>query len=361
MPVEDLIKRYEKIEHFVSPAGLLFGFFWHLLYLRRIDLLYDNLLLIFYLVMTGAAIIYLNFYHVRKLEARFFEIISIIVPFFLQFSIGGLFSSFLIFYGESGSIVISWPFFAALVILLVGNEFFRRGYQILVIQLCSYFTVIFLYLVFAVPIIVDKIGDSIFLASGFASLVIIFLYILFLHLVARERIRRGLKWLVGGIAAIFIVLNVMYFINIIPPLPLSLKEGTIAHSVARSGRDWILQVEPKPWYYFFQSYNPVFHWQPGTRVYLYAAVFAPTNIKTNIFHRWSFYDQNSKQWVEKSKISYEIVGGQDGGYRGYSYKQSIVPGHWRVDVVNSRGQVLGRFSFEIIQDSTAPALEKVTY
>ncbi len=361
MKIENLIKRYEKIEHYVSPAGLVIGFFWHVLYLKRIDLLYDNLLIVFYLCLTAMAIVYLNAYQIGRLRGRFFEIISIIVPFFLQFSIGGLFSSFLIFYGESGSISVSWPFLAVLVLLLVGNEFFRSRYQIFIIQICSFFLVVFLYLVFALPILLDKIGDTIFLLSGGASVVIIILFVSFLRLVARQTVKKSEKWLIGGVAAIFITLNILYFTNIIPPIPLSLKEGTIAHSVKRVTAGWVVKIEPKPWFLFWRDYNPVIHWQSGQRVYTFTAVFAPTKIKTEIYHVWSFYDSNLKEWVEKSKINYEIVGGRDGGYRGYSYKQSLAPGKWRVDIVNSQGQVLGRLPFKIVQADTPPELKEIIY
>lgn len=373
MKIEDLIKRYEKIEHYVSPAGLVIGFFWHVLYLRRIDLLYDNLLLIFYLFITGMAIIYLNAYKVGLLSAkgpglikrffsRFFEVISILIPFFLQFSIGGLFSSFLIFYGESGSLSISWPFLAAMVLLLVLNEFYyKRAYQILIIQICSYFMVIFLYLVFALPILFDRIGDTMFLISGGASIAIIILFVSFLRLVARQTVEKSEKWLIGGVATIFITLNILYFANIIPPIPLSLKEGTIAYSVKKIGNGWAVEIEPKPWYLFWRDYNTTIHWQSGQRIYTFAAVFAPTKIKTNIYHVWSFYDKSLKKWVEKSKINYEIVGGRDGGYRGYSYKQSLTPGKWRVDIINSQGQVLGRLPFEIVQVDMPPELKTVVY
>lgn len=369
MKVEDLIKRYEKIEHIVSPAGFIIGFVWHILYLRRIDLLYDNLLMIFYLILTGLAIIYLNIYQIRlryaqghHLKIRFFELISIGVPFFLQFSIGGLFSSFLIFYGESSSIAVSWPFLAALVLLLVGNEFFRSRYRHLIIQIYSFFAVIFLYLVFAMPIALDRIGNSIFLLSGAASLAFIALFLFILRFFVREPVEHSKKWLIGGIAAIYFILNILYFTNIIPPIPLSLKEGAIAHSVARISNGWEILVEPKPWYVFFRDYNPVVHWQPGQRVYTYAAVFAPTKIKTEIYHVWFFYDPNLEEWVQKSKVNYEIIGGRDGGYRGYSYNRlGLAPGKWRVDIVNSKGQVLGRLPFKIVQVSAAPELKQIIY
>jgi len=361
MKTEDLIHRYEKYEHYISPTGLIIGFVWHLMNLKRIDLFFENLLVVFYLVVAVLAIIYLNAHQAGHFRRRFFEIISLFVPFFLQFAIGGLFSSFVTFYGESGAVSVSWPFLLVLVFMLVGNEVFRQRYQRLVFQTSVFFGTIFLYLVFAFPILLNELGDAVFILSGVTSLAAVSLLILVIQRVAPQIVWQSRRWLVAGIAFIYLGLNILYFTNIIPPIPLSLKEGGMAHSVARSGGNWVVRVERAPWYLFYQDFNPVYHWQPGQAVYCYAAVFAPTDIKTNIYHRWMFFDPKTNQWAEKSKIKYPITGGRDGGYRGYSYKTAITPGQWRVDVMTERGQILGRLSFEIVQTDAAPELTTLEY
>ncbi len=361
MKIEDLIKRYEKIEHFVSPAGLIFGFFWHLLNLKRIDLLFDNLLVVFYLCVTALAIIYFNAHAAGRLRGRFFEILSIFVPFVMQFSIGGLFSSFVIFYGQSGALSVSWPFLLILVFMVVGNEVFRKRYQRLAFQISIFFATVFLYLVFAIPILIDKIGDGVFLLSGVVSLFITAFIVLAVSFVSPQVAKQSRLWLALGIGGLYAALNILYFFNIIPPIPLALKDGGIAHSVSRAGFTYSAQIETPPWYLFLDQYNPIYHWTPGETVYCYAAIFAPTKIRTNVYHRWLFYDEKAREWVEKSKIKYSIIGGRDGGYRGYSYKQNIEPGKWRVDVMNERGQVLGRLNFEIVQSDLTPELVSIRF
>jgi len=361
MKIEELVHRYEKYEHYVSPTGLIIGFVWHFLNLRRIDLFFDNLLVIFYLGVAGLTIIFINVYLSGRLRGRFFDMAAVIIPFVTQFAIGGLFSSFVVFYWESGSFFVSWPFYAILFFLLFGNEFFRRRYQRLAFQMSIYFTVIFCYLVFAVPLLIDRIGSNIFLVSGAASLVIIVLFILIIRYIAPQVVRQSRWWLIFGIGGIYLLFNVLYFTNIIPPIPLALKDGGISHAVSRSGANYYAQIESRPWYLFYQDYNPVFHWRPGQTVYCYAAVFAPTKITADIYHRWSWYDEKAKQWVEKSRVSYPITGGRDGGWRGYSLKQGIVPGKWRVDVMTAQGQILGRLSFEVVQGNSAPELTTVSY
>ena len=96
-------------------------------------------------------------------------------------------------------------------------------------------------------------------------------------------------------------------------------------------------------------YRPVYHLSYGEPVYFYSAVFSPTNLDTDIMHRWFYYDTIQDEWVLSSEIRYTIYGGSDGGYRGYSFKEHVFVGRWRIDVVTPQGQRLGRYSFQIAE------------
>jgi hypothetical protein len=50
---------------------------------------------------------------------------------------------------------------------------------------------------------------------------------------------------------------------------------------------------------------------------------------------------------------YTVTGGRGSGYRGYTYKQSIWPGHWRVDVQTSDDRLLGRINFRVTEAGRA--------
>ena len=75
-------------------------------------------------------------------------------------------------------------------------------------------------------------------------------------------------------------------------------------------------------------------------------------------HHWQFFDAKNDRWVSRSRIEFPITGGADGGYRGYSLKNNIEPGKWRVRVETVRGQVLGEERFRIEISDTAPPLEE---
>ncbi len=360
MKTEKLREFYEKYERYISPAALLAGFVWDNLTLSRIDLLYDNIVIITYLIIAAIAILLINVY--EKIRGRFFEKVVIIMPFVLQFAFGGLFSAFVIFYFKSASLLTSWPFLLALAGLLIGNEVFRQRYSRLIFQMSIFFISVFSYSIFALPVLLNKMGDSIFIISGIISLLLISLFSWALFRFIPERLKPNRISLFSSIGSIYLVFNVLYFTNILPPIPLALQESGIYHQVQRvAGNKYQVLYEPAPWYLFFKDFNPVFHWVPGTPIYSYSSVFAPTEIKTTIVHRWSYFNQETGEWEIRNTLKYQMAGGRDGGYRGYSFKSNFSPGKWKVEVMTERGQVLGSSKFEVVEVKEKPELRTAFY
>jgi len=167
-----------------------------------------------------------------------------------------------------------------------------------------------------------------------------------------------MKAVVFAIGAIFASFNFLYFANIIPPIPLSLKDVGIYHSVVRfENGDYQVKYEPGTWWQPFKDSDRVFHPTPGGNVFCFAQVFAPTRLDTDIVHRW-YYKDPEAGWVERFELAYPIVGGRGDGYRGYTLMRNFQDGTWRCSVETERGQVLGREQFKI--DSTEPVDELVT-
>ena len=151
-------------------------------------------------------------------------------------------------------------------------------------------------------------------------------------------------------------MNVLYFTNIIPPVPLSMKDGGVYHLVERmEDGTYSLETEPRKWYEFFKRER--LHHVAGEPVYVFSSIFAPTDINTNIFHRWQYFDTQKNKWITASMIQFPIIGGRDSGYRGYSLKRAVFPGKWRVDVITERKQVVGRISFDIVDTKEKPILQ----
>lgn len=334
-----------KYERYVSPVTLVFGFIFDNLTLRRIDVLYSNALLISYLLLSALSIMALNIHEARRGERERSETLHAVAVFVMQFCLGGLFSASFLFYSKSGSIISSWPFLLMLIGYIAGNELLRKNYIRLGFQISVWFTALFSYLIFFLPVILGKMGDAIFLLSGIATLVITGLFIYVLSWFAPERIRKSAPMLALSVIGLFAVINSLYFSNLIPPIPLALKEAGIYQSVMKIDEGIYETVgEKQSWFRFF-SPDPTIHVEPGQTLYALTAVFAPVSLATDIVHVWERYDEKSKAWVTAARVDLGITGGRENGFRTYSEKGNVTPGLWRVDVETPRGQLIGRLAF----------------
>lgn len=344
---EELIHWYER---YISPLSLIAGFFAdNLVLLRRVDLLQSNLLLIFYLTLSMTGIIVINLIEAGRWKHRWVLAVAPFIPIVIQFAFGGLFSGFLSLYSRSAAFALSWIFVLALAALLLGNERFRKLYVRLSFQMPLYFTVLFAFLAFFLPVVFRAIGPWMFVASGLTALALITLLYLLIQYLVPEVARPQRPRVIRAIAIIYIVFNILYFSNAIPPLPLALKESGVYHKVTRIGTEYQLAAEPQAWYQPFLFKNTEFHYVKGESAWVYSAVFAPTGLSTTLIHEWQRYDAAQKAWITTDTLRFAINGGRDGGYRGYSIKSGITPGKWRVNVRTQYGQIIGRITFTAVE------------
>jgi hypothetical protein len=344
---------------YVSPASLVAGVIADNLFLaKRVDLLLTNALLFSYLILAGLSIMLMNLIETGTLRRAYLVKALPLLPVVAQFAFGGLFSAYFSLYSRSAAISVSWIFVLLIVALIIGNERFAHFYARFSVQISIYFTVLFSFLIFFLPVVAHRIGDTMFLISGALALALItcFLTLLFrLMPVMREHRTRVAR----AIAIIYVVFNVLYFTNAIPPLPLSLKDAGAYHGITRIGDTYHLLAEPSHWYDALLLRHIV-HVVPGGSVYVYSAIFAPSGLSTVIVHQWQRYDAAAGAWQTVSTLRFSIFGGRDGGYRGYSQKDNVTPGKWRVNVLTQYGQVVGRVSFTVEYASSTPALVERT-
>ena len=358
MRLKFLTSWYMRYERLISSLSLVGGFVFDIFALKRIDLFWENLWVGAHLLAAALGIILINLYENQKHKLS--EKVSGRIHFWLitviQFAFGGLLSTFLVFYFRSGTLSASWPFLLLLALVFVFNELLKQRYARLVFQTSVLFISTYSFAIFIVPVIVHKIGDDVFILSGLASLCFLWIFLLGLKFISRERFLQSRKKLFVSIAMITILINILYFTNLIPPIPLSLKDAGVYHSLSR-GKDsnYTVTEEEQSFWSFFQPYE-LFHEVVGQPVYVYTSIFSPTNLNTQVFHDWQHYNEVTRKWESTSKISLLIVGGRSGGYRTYSMGNSPAAGLWRVDVTNSRGQLIGRVKFQIENVDSAPQL-----
>ena len=200
-----------------------------------------------------------------------------------------------------------------------------------------------------------SIGRLIFLLSGAVSLALLYLFLRLLRSVTGENLATGRRTLIASIAAIYVTINVLYFLNLIPPIPLSLQDASVAHAITRNADgNYAVQSEDPGLLRFFRL-TETFHAKPGAPVYAYSAIFSPTSLNTKIVHEWQFYEPK-RGWTTMSRVELPVRGGRGGGYRTYSVKTGITPGAWRVNVETPTGALLGRLRFNVVLQPSDPPL-----
>lgn len=347
----------EKHERTLSAGALVFGFTVDSLTLRRIDLLAENLVLITYLVVAAAAIIIIAFQESHSPKNRLFLWVAEVAPFAMQVVFGGLFSAFVVFYFRSASLSASWPFMLFLVGMLVGNEAFRPYYEKLTFHVAVFFVGLLSYCLFLVPIAFRTVGVLTFFVSIILSLALIYLFVLALSVVGRSRVkssRRPLIYTIGGITALILF---AYAANIIPPVPLALKDSAVAHELVRAGDTYTLLVEPRSALDYLRL-KETYHRVGNEPVYVWTSVFAPTRLEAAVVHKWQY--KQDGEWVTVNQVAFPITGGRDNGFRVFSEKTNLYDGAWRVSVETQNGQIIGRVRFDIVSVPFKSSVEAIT-
>jgi len=339
--------------HWLTLSFFL-GFIVDNITLNRVDQLFDNLVLATYVLLAMASLLVLYAATAGKLPERYEGYARAYAPLATQFAFGGLLSGMLIFYGRSGSWLASWPYLLIILAVIVGNETLKRRSERLIFTLTILFVGLFSYVVLVIPVLLGKMGAWIFLLSGIVALAIMYAFVRTLRLIVPNFLRANMRLLVFAIGVTYATFNFLYFTNIIPPIPLSLKELGIYHMVERLEHgDYALSYERGAWYEPFKHSDTTYHYQPGDTVYCFASVFAPTRLATDIYHRFEYYVPEDREWRTHGRFSYAIAGGRGEGFRGYTAIQNVTPGKWRCTVETARKQILGRETFEVV-DGAAP-------
>lgn len=347
---------YGRFERPISSVSLVSGFIFNAIALTRVDLFWENFWVVVHLLLVATCIILINLRENEGEDVMNPGQIHFWLMTTLQFFFGGLLSTYLVFYFRSGTFLTSWPFFVILAGVFLANERLKRHYQRLVFQISFLFLSFLLFAIYFIPVLLHKIGDTVFILSGAASLAAIWVFLFILKYFAREKFSKSRNLLFLSIFGIFIFTNILYFLNLIPPLPLSLKDAGIYQSlVVEAPGKYTVKYEDQGAFSFLRLYQDI-HLMPGTTLYAYSAIFSPAYFNTDMIHEWQYYDGKAKVWVTKNRIVLPVVGGRERGYRTYSEEGGLAPGRWRVNVMTSGNKVIGQLLFNVINADTEPSL-----
>ena len=346
------IQRYER---HLSALAMLAGFIADNLLFERVDLWQTQLLFASYAAACFIAIPLLHWIESRATRRgaplpRW----RLILPLVTQFALGGFWSGFVIFYGRSADLGASWPFLLFLFLIFLGSEYFHRYHARLVFTSVLFFFALYSYAIFTVPIYTHTIGTGTFVESGALAVGVFALFTILLRILARERFLADVWRIRVGALAVLVVMNVFYFTNVLPPLPLSAEAAGVYHAVWRVPGAYLASSEAdQSWQVRYLGAAPTLHVVFGEELSVYSSIFAPTTLMTTVVHQWEWYDPTAKQWVTKATIAYPILGGRDGGYRGYSTVPVREIGQWRVSIKTADGRLITRLPF-IAERAMAP-------
>jgi hypothetical protein len=342
---ERLLAFWRRYERHLGAGALLFGFVFDSFTLTRPDQLYDNAILLSYLTLAGGIIFLLS------LRGSTGSAFMLFLPVALQFAFGNLTSGLLVLYARSGTLAGSLLFFCVLGGLLLSNEFLRNRYTQLRFNIAIYYLLILLYVVLTVPILLGSVGVWAFVLSGVVSLAVIAVFLFLLYISARENVATHVRGMVGTVGALFIGFSTLYFLNVIPPVPLALREIGVYHSILpRAAGSYVALYEDPRWYELLRSTSRTYTLPSNRTAYCFSSVFAPSSITTPVYHRWEQYNEAQDRWETRSRVSFPIAGGRDEGYRGFSQKSYLEVGRWRCSVETQTGALIGRFTFWVVRD-----------
>jgi hypothetical protein len=352
------------------PAFFFFaGVTFDTITLTRIDRLLDNLIILLYLTLLGGLIVLTGRMGLKEASAKVAgsegmgsPVLSNLVvrtrsyyPMAIQFLLGGLFSAYTIFYSKSASLTTTAVFFAVLVAFLVANEFLRSRLSQLPLLVSLYALVCFSFFTFFFPVVTGVMNTGIFLLGSILSIVVVVALVrgIYKGLATSPSWAPALTTLPA--VAVVVVLVGFYFLNWIPPVPLSLKFGGVYHKVEKIEGRYHLTFE-QDWYQFWKrSDNPL---PAESRAYCFTAVFAPVRLNTTIYHHWQyrpFGARAAREYSTTDRVGIAISGGRETGYRSYTVKQRLAPGDWRVNVETEKGRVIGRVAFQVLEQTEAPS------
>jgi len=357
--VKSFLNRHKKSAPVIFFTG---GFIWDSLTLVRIDGWYSNTILFLYLLGLTICIYIFNLADDNHWDKTFIKPYEEYAPLAIQFFLGGLSSAYVIFFFQSVSLTKTVVFFLILVVLLFSNELLKHRMSNKYLQFGAYFFVTFTFFTFFLPIVTGRMSTTMFLISGLLGLGCTVLLVSYLYFKSPSTRTDITGWKITAIiAAIYLFINGCYYFNLIPPVPMSLQAGMPAYNVQKIiGAFQVTYEKPKTLYRIWETHDPTFNYTRGDTVFVYTSIFAPTDLKKSVRHVWQRLDAATNSWQTSDEIGYGIVGGRQGGYRGFTYKTNIWPGFWRVNVTTSEGLVLGEINFEVLSDSTFDRSKLIT-
>ncbi len=330
-----------------STILFLFGFITDAFLLPEIENPVTKYLGLMYLMTLAIIILAREWIVARNTASRFEQRAYALLTFGVALFSGSALSFIFIYALRSAAFAVSWPLFILLLFVMVANEYISSHNYRFTLDIGVLFVALTFYFIYDVPILFGHVNDAIFFVSIFLSVAASFAFVWILkHFseTAENELGKGYALSIG--VPLFVAM--LYFLNLIPAVPLSLKASGIYHYIEKlPDGDYVGRIEPDD--RLFAKYRrDTYHMtESDNGIYFFSSVSAPAEVSAPITHVWEYYDERRKKWITSTTIAFDMTGGRHDGYRAFSHKQNVAPGMWRVTVKVDDKRIIGRQRFYI--------------
>lgn len=349
--VQEIRSKYARWE---AIGFFTLGFAFDILTLDRIDSWLTLVQQAVYLVVLGTLLAMEQRYVGDRLPPSWLAKVWRFSEDALHFLFGSLLSTYTLFYFKSASGITSLLFLVLMALLLVANEAprFRQLGPVVRVGLFSF--CVTSYFAYVIPVLIGFLSAWLFVIAALLGTAVSFgLYRLVKAWSGEPALALRRVALPGlGVQALLVA---MYFLRVIPPVPLAMETMGIYHGVERLDGEYRLLHERDAWR-VWEKGDQKFKARPGDKVYCFVRIFAPSRFRDRVFVRWS-YDDPKRGWVSQDAIPLTISGGRAQGFRGYASKANYMPGDWRVSIETEDGREVGRIRFTLLQDDSVEPRE----
>jgi hypothetical protein len=365
MTIGKRFKAFKEKNHIAfEVAFFMAGFAFDAVLLHRIDNVALLIHQALYLVLTFGLIAWDHriFVDGKEPTGKILGRIAGVRLWVMHFFLGTLLNAFMVFYFKASSGIWSFMFITALMVVMIVNELpkFRKRGPVVRVALLSFASTS--YMAYLLPIALGYLHWGLFLASVLFGIgVTIGMW------KAYTKITHDPNWTfdraVAPGLAVQALLLALYFLHVVPPVPLSLKYIGIFQDVTKppKGDPQEFPCSYRPTSFFRHDATEFLYRESEGRIpdmavkaYAFVAVFAPSRFNDTLTFNWE-YDDPKRGWISKGRYRASLGKGQlgrDEGFRTWAYTWVSKPGDYRVIIRSSDEREIGRKNFEVVKDST---------
>jgi hypothetical protein len=337
-------------KHHATTLLFIGGFIFDLVILPEAGHVMTMILGGFYLSVVAIAIALREWVISRNTASKSEQKIFSFLTFAIAYFSGSALSFISVYALRSAAFAVSWPLLLVLLLCVLVNELISSHHFRFTLDVGVLMLALLFFFIFNLPVFLKVQNDMTFVLSTGIAILVSLLYVALLKHTSESAEEESPRLYALAIG-IPMFISMLYFLNVIPAVPLSLTNGGVYHSLIKDSEGQFSAVQEVDTRLLSSVRVPVYHLgENDNGVYFFSSVSAPAELTAPISHTWEYYDEVTKQWVEKTTVSFMLAGGREEGYRAYSQKENVSEGLWRVTVKVDSKRIVGRMKFYIVKD-----------